>query len=50
MFSFQTHFTVAKNPETGKTNLTPQGGSLIIYDGYSINATSDPCIKGNSSH
>ncbi|KAF4775920.1 hypothetical protein HER10_EVM0001922 [Colletotrichum scovillei] len=47
---FQSHFTVAKNPDTGKANLTPQGGSLIIYDGYSINATSDPCIKGTSSH
>ncbi|KAK2735146.1 hypothetical protein CKAH01_07930 [Colletotrichum kahawae] len=42
---FQTYFTVQKHLTTGKANLTPHGGSLIIYDGFSINATNDKCTK-----
>ncbi|KZL75392.1 hypothetical protein CT0861_04375 [Colletotrichum tofieldiae] len=43
--SFQTLFTVEKNLTTGRANLAPQGGSLLIYHGFSINATDDPCVK-----
>ncbi|KZL68038.1 hypothetical protein CT0861_04162 [Colletotrichum tofieldiae] len=42
---FQTLFTVEKNLATGEANLAPQGGSLVIYSGFSINATSHPCTK-----
>ncbi|KAH7006780.1 hypothetical protein EDB80DRAFT_577942 [Ilyonectria destructans] len=42
---YQTLFTVGKNLTTGRANLAPQGGSLIIYDGFSVNSTDDKCIK-----
>ncbi|KAH8658611.1 hypothetical protein BGZ61DRAFT_540533 [Ilyonectria robusta] len=42
---YQTLFTVEKNLTTGRANLAPQGGSLIIYDGFSVNSTDDQCIK-----
>ncbi|KAM6509444.1 hypothetical protein FALCPG4_017099 [Fusarium falciforme] len=42
---YQTLFTIDKNLNTGRANLTPQGDSLIIYDGISVNSTDDPCIK-----
>ncbi|KAH7245034.1 hypothetical protein BKA59DRAFT_454105 [Fusarium tricinctum] len=42
---YQTLFTVEKNLTTGRANLAPQGGSLIIYNGFSINATDDQCTK-----
>ncbi|KAM0591679.1 hypothetical protein ACHAPN_007160 [Verticillium nonalfalfae] len=32
---YQTLFTVEKNVTTGRANLAPQGGSLVIYDGFS---------------
>ncbi|KAH7371182.1 hypothetical protein BKA66DRAFT_573130 [Pyrenochaeta sp. MPI-SDFR-AT-0127] len=40
---FQTLFTVAKTKNTA--NLIPQSGSLLVYDGYSINASDAPCTK-----
>ncbi|KAK2684648.1 hypothetical protein QWA68_016147 [Fusarium oxysporum] len=43
--SYQTLFTVEKNLTTGRANLAPQGGSLIRYDGLSVNSTNDQCIK-----
>ncbi|KAI6749290.1 hypothetical protein HG530_015129 [Fusarium avenaceum] len=42
---YQTLFTVKKDLTTGRANLTPQGGSLITYDGFSVMATDDQCIK-----
>ncbi|KAG5655170.1 hypothetical protein KAF25_001943 [Fusarium avenaceum] len=40
---FQTLFTVAKDPVTHRANLTPQGGSLLVYDGFLIEPSEDPC-------
>ncbi|KAF5616061.1 hypothetical protein F25303_13642 [Fusarium sp. NRRL 25303] len=40
---FQTLFTVAKDPVTHRANLTPQGGSLLVYDGFIIEPSEDPC-------
>ncbi|KAL6915503.1 hypothetical protein FSHL1_006953 [Fusarium sambucinum] len=40
---FQTLFTVAKDPVTHRANLTPQGRSLLVYDGFSIEPSEDPC-------
>ncbi|KAH7159452.1 hypothetical protein B0J13DRAFT_616276 [Dactylonectria estremocensis] len=42
---FQTLFTVSKDPITHRANLTPQGGSLLAYDGFSIEPSEDPCTK-----
>ncbi|KAM5348952.1 hypothetical protein ACJ41O_008775 [Fusarium nematophilum] len=42
---FQTLFTVAKRKCTDTANLSPQGGSLLIYDGFSISPSDDPCTK-----
>ncbi|RGP70200.1 hypothetical protein FSPOR_4100 [Fusarium sporotrichioides] len=39
---FQTLFTVAK-AVNHRANLTPQGRSLLVYDGFSIEPSEDPC-------
>ncbi|KAK7413925.1 hypothetical protein QQX98_007192 [Neonectria punicea] len=42
---FRTLFTVTKNKATGKANLTPQGGSLLIYNGFFISPSDLPCTR-----
>ncbi|CCF34674.1 hypothetical protein CH063_06622 [Colletotrichum higginsianum] len=42
---FQTLFTVEKDPTTGQADLESHGGRILVYHGFSINATTDPCIK-----
>ncbi|OAL55145.1 hypothetical protein IQ07DRAFT_582685 [Pyrenochaeta sp. DS3sAY3a] len=43
---FQTLFTLEKNETTKVPNLIPQNGGLLIYNGFSINASTTPCSKG----
>ncbi|PVH82870.1 hypothetical protein DL98DRAFT_570103 [Cadophora sp. DSE1049] len=41
---FSTQFTVAKDGVTGMANLEPRSGSLLVYDGFSIEGSADPCF------
>ncbi|KAG4441131.1 hypothetical protein IFR05_003352 [Cadophora sp. M221] len=41
---FSTRFTVTKDEETGIPNLKTRSGSLLVYHGFIVESSEDPCF------